>query len=169
MAAVQPVAPMNMEKGADHRGDQRGNVMDLSKKPNYKTGDVPSDDVCVFAGCGWAQAGFYCSCPDMLGCAHSLAILCFTWEQMTCKVVRKEENTTACCVTNRTNCDLRPSCALLKYRSQAGCVDTRCAIPTGPMDYEYPAICNVFGINCCLNCKCSLHCCKTIGTIRAYG
>ena len=152
---------------AENNDRARGNFADLSKKPNYRTGEVPSDEVLVLIALGIYQAGCYCECPDNLGCATNCALLCCSCDQLACKTVRKEEKTTACCVLNRTNCECQPSLALLKYRAQFCCSDIRCAIPTGPQDYEYPAMCNVFGLTCCFNCKPSLHCCAKTGTIRS--
>ena len=153
---VQPTAPL----------DRRANF-DLSIKPARHVGDVPSDDLFPCLGLGIATYSLYTDVPYCCGCAGKQTLLCMSNQQLTCKPVRDSDEVEACFVFNRTSLECVPSLSIFKTQTQCLCFDCRIAIPTGPQDYEHPAILNLFGFNCCFNCKGATGCCHKIDALRA--
>lgn len=120
------------------------------------------EDVTIFAGLCCSLAGFYCSCPEILGCSLNGTTLCLQNAAICCKYIGKDSANTdydACCLLSKTECICVPVKTCVKCECQKFCLFSACACPC---DEDVPCVFGSLGAICCTSWGCTPACCPTL-------
>lgn len=132
-----------------------------------RAGFPQAKDVKVCNGLCCDLQGWYCSCPEICGCASSSTCCCLEQNSVFCKSMGKDptnKDNDVCCLCNKSEVVCIPVGKLCGQESQVCCFYDICAIPC---DDDVPCTCFLLpGLSLFINWNVNLQCCMTLQHLR---